>query len=432
MRDWLVIAIGIGFLLAILPNVYAQESIPSPLKQIKSGVLPQDVKCKEGFVLIIRTNGDPTCVKPTSVTRLLSHGWITLEKFEVIHQITNNTSNNTTALVNTTKTVTDSISTNNNYAVRVFNIEDNSTLPITPTITPIKPGIIKPISIGILSYPIKVGGYPPEFTFTFQGISDNPYYVSGGCVGTSLFDTILPSDYVKEKPAPAKKCADWQKKIEPNETITTVAHSKSLNGYYEILKSGVLHVNLDLYATDQKTGWTLIETIQFDVNAIDNSTKNVVNNNNIANTTSSTVILSPGLTTPTISSTQSGIKILSITMSPDPLRVGDHPVFTVTYQNKSDRIFNHSSGCTTSSLHYSLSPSDLVQEIPGAGVMCDNYFQFIQPNGTVADYSRSDHLNGFYTIMAAGTLNVTLDLHLGEGTSYGPEEIIQFNVNATQ
>lgn len=59
----------------------------SPLQQFKSGIAAKDVKCKESFVLIIHTNGSPTCVKPTSVSRLLSHGWFTLEKFEIIHKI---------------------------------------------------------------------------------------------------------------------------------------------------------------------------------------------------------------------------------------------------------------------------------------------------------------------------------------------------------
>ena len=464
MRDWLVIAIGAVFLFAILPNVYAQENIPSPLKQVQSGVLPQDIKCKEGFVLIIRANGDPTCVKPTSITRLLSHGWITLEKFELIHQITNNTSNNTTSLVNTAKTVTNSISTNNNYAVRVFNIEDNSTLPITPTITPIKPGIIKPISIGILSYPIKVGGYPPEFTFTFQGISDDPYYVSGGCVGTSLFDTILPSDYVKEEPAPAKKCADWQKKIEPNETITTVAHSKSLNGYYEILKPGILHVSIDLYATDQKTGWTLIETIQFDVNAIDNSTNtnqvstnntnfanmtktisslaNSSNNNNTINATesNSTHTLSQGIifhvVNPIVTSTMPGyVKILSVDMMPNPLRVGDIPRFSVTYQNISDKKITHMDApCPV--FTYTISPSDSVSQpqqvgIHGCGSMGRAvFFSFIQPNQIITDVVSPSLPSS--VVVKNGTITVTMKLPISIYTSFDDIETVQFNVDVVE
>ena len=49
----------------------------SPLKQIQSGILPKDVKCKQNLILVIKIeNGSPACVKQTSVTRLLAHGWV--------------------------------------------------------------------------------------------------------------------------------------------------------------------------------------------------------------------------------------------------------------------------------------------------------------------------------------------------------------------
>lgn len=48
-----------------------------PLKQVQSGILPKDVKCKQNLILVIKTeNGSPACVKQTSVTRLLAHGWV--------------------------------------------------------------------------------------------------------------------------------------------------------------------------------------------------------------------------------------------------------------------------------------------------------------------------------------------------------------------
>jgi len=76
LRDWVVIAIGAVFLFSIFPNVYAQESIPSPLKQVQSGVLPQDVKCKEGLSLIFKAeDGSPACVSPTNAEKLISRGW---------------------------------------------------------------------------------------------------------------------------------------------------------------------------------------------------------------------------------------------------------------------------------------------------------------------------------------------------------------------
>ncbi|EPA04914.1 hypothetical protein [Candidatus Nitrosarchaeum limnium] len=54
------------------------EDIPvilSPLKQIKDGVLSQDVVCKEGLELAFKFNGQAACVKSTSVEKLITRGW---------------------------------------------------------------------------------------------------------------------------------------------------------------------------------------------------------------------------------------------------------------------------------------------------------------------------------------------------------------------
>lgn len=48
----------------------------SPLKQFKSGVVADNIMCKQGLKLIFKEyDGSPACVKPTSVTRLLQQGW---------------------------------------------------------------------------------------------------------------------------------------------------------------------------------------------------------------------------------------------------------------------------------------------------------------------------------------------------------------------
>ncbi|MDE1873434.1 MAG: hypothetical protein KGH99_08170, partial [Thaumarchaeota archaeon] len=48
----------------------------SPLKQFKSGITAKDVKCNDGFQLMIKNeNGEPTCVKPESVNKLVNRGW---------------------------------------------------------------------------------------------------------------------------------------------------------------------------------------------------------------------------------------------------------------------------------------------------------------------------------------------------------------------
>ena len=51
------------------------SQILSPLKQIKNGILPEDVICRQDRVLVLRTNGDPACVKYETGYKLLERGW---------------------------------------------------------------------------------------------------------------------------------------------------------------------------------------------------------------------------------------------------------------------------------------------------------------------------------------------------------------------
>jgi len=51
----------------------------APLKQMKKGVLPEDIQCNEGLDLIFKPNGGiPTCVKPTTAEKLLERGWTSM------------------------------------------------------------------------------------------------------------------------------------------------------------------------------------------------------------------------------------------------------------------------------------------------------------------------------------------------------------------
>lgn len=56
-----------------------EDEIPpavlSPLKQIESGIVPENVVCKEGLELVFKLNGQPACVKTTSVQKLIAWGW---------------------------------------------------------------------------------------------------------------------------------------------------------------------------------------------------------------------------------------------------------------------------------------------------------------------------------------------------------------------
>ncbi|OLE40744.1 MAG: hypothetical protein AUF74_00190 [Thaumarchaeota archaeon 13_1_20CM_2_38_5] len=49
---------------------------PLPLKQFKSGTSATDVKCKQGFVLVIKkSDNSPACVKPQTSEKLIERGW---------------------------------------------------------------------------------------------------------------------------------------------------------------------------------------------------------------------------------------------------------------------------------------------------------------------------------------------------------------------
>ena len=73
----------LSFVFMIPSLAYSQESqekiIESPLNQFKSGVLPEDIQCKEALDLIFKPNGGiPACVKPTTAEKLLERGWTSM------------------------------------------------------------------------------------------------------------------------------------------------------------------------------------------------------------------------------------------------------------------------------------------------------------------------------------------------------------------
>ena len=61
----------------IPPDAYPACLCPdSPLKQLESGISPEDIECKEGLELIFKsTNGSPACVKPQTAEKLVERGW---------------------------------------------------------------------------------------------------------------------------------------------------------------------------------------------------------------------------------------------------------------------------------------------------------------------------------------------------------------------
>ncbi len=59
----------------VLEAEIMEETVLSPLKQIKEGVVPENVVCKEGLELVFKLNGQPACVKTTSIQKLIAWGW---------------------------------------------------------------------------------------------------------------------------------------------------------------------------------------------------------------------------------------------------------------------------------------------------------------------------------------------------------------------
>lgn len=53
------------------------REVPAPLKQVKSGTTPEEVECREGLELVIRTaNGAPACVYPFTADILRTWGMV--------------------------------------------------------------------------------------------------------------------------------------------------------------------------------------------------------------------------------------------------------------------------------------------------------------------------------------------------------------------
>lgn len=60
---------------AVFPDTYKQEHVTSPLKQFKSGILPENIKCNQGFLRMAKLGNLPVCLKPQTAQKLLERGW---------------------------------------------------------------------------------------------------------------------------------------------------------------------------------------------------------------------------------------------------------------------------------------------------------------------------------------------------------------------
>ena len=65
----LILAIGVA------PTISFSEVVDSPLKQMKNGIISEDVICKSELTLIIRNSGSAACVTSTTAVKLEAIGW---------------------------------------------------------------------------------------------------------------------------------------------------------------------------------------------------------------------------------------------------------------------------------------------------------------------------------------------------------------------
>ena len=68
------IILGITFFLIFSFILPINAETESPIKQMKDGVSPENILCREGLELVIRINGMPACVKPETADRMQERG----------------------------------------------------------------------------------------------------------------------------------------------------------------------------------------------------------------------------------------------------------------------------------------------------------------------------------------------------------------------
>ena len=68
------IILGITFLLIFSFILPINAETESPIKQMKDGISPENILCREGLELVIRINGMPACVKPETADRMQERG----------------------------------------------------------------------------------------------------------------------------------------------------------------------------------------------------------------------------------------------------------------------------------------------------------------------------------------------------------------------
>jgi len=71
-------------ILRIMP-LLETTSYPPPLKQLKNGVSPYDIKCSDDYVLVLKQmNNSPACVKPATAAKMIQRGWFSTDPTQVV------------------------------------------------------------------------------------------------------------------------------------------------------------------------------------------------------------------------------------------------------------------------------------------------------------------------------------------------------------
>lgn len=56
-------------------EVFYEKPHVSPLKQFKSGILLNEIQCRDSLILVTKYDGSPACTKPETKTKLIERGW---------------------------------------------------------------------------------------------------------------------------------------------------------------------------------------------------------------------------------------------------------------------------------------------------------------------------------------------------------------------
>jgi glucose/arabinose dehydrogenase len=71
-------------ILKIMPLLETTTYSP-PLKQLKDGVSPYDIKCSDDYVLVLKQmNNSPACVKPATAAKMIQRGWVSAEPTQTV------------------------------------------------------------------------------------------------------------------------------------------------------------------------------------------------------------------------------------------------------------------------------------------------------------------------------------------------------------